>query len=233
MRQAGRYLPEYREVRGDRDILETIRIPDLQRLREAYWAPESDVLFTEKVVGVGWSVNVPVAMRKLVTDIEETLIRSSRTFGIPAERNEAQRGIWVRGRKLGSIGMAVHNLVTYHGFAHNVNTDLSYFERIRPCGNEGRVMTSMEKEFGHPVDMAAFTYDPTATPAVRSSSASSDSSPSSGSDAMQNARWRALAGSVAPPWGGANRGVSARRPLRLLCIHPQSRTRARRDVRPQ
>ena len=41
------------------------RIPDLQRIREAYWAPDSDVLFTEKVVGVGWSVNLPVAFRKL------------------------------------------------------------------------------------------------------------------------------------------------------------------------
>ena len=95
-------------------------------------------------------------VRKLVTDIEEVLIRSSRAFGIPAERNEAQRGIWVHGRKLGSIGMAVHNLVTYHGFAHNVNTDLSYFERIRPCGNEGRVMTSMERELGHAVDFTGF-----------------------------------------------------------------------------
>ncbi|HEY8807919.1 MAG TPA: hypothetical protein VIN70_10095 [Candidatus Limnocylindria bacterium] len=41
------------------------RIPDLQRLKEAYWAPESDVVFTEKVLGVGWSVNLPVATRKL------------------------------------------------------------------------------------------------------------------------------------------------------------------------
>src|SRR6058998_3201570 len=95
-------------------------------------------------------------VRKLVTDLEEVLIRSSREFGVPAERNEAQRGIWVHGRKLGSIGMAVHNLVTYHGFAHNVSTDLSYFERIRPCGNEGRVMTSMEKELGHAVDFTGF-----------------------------------------------------------------------------
>ena len=95
-------------------------------------------------------------VRKLVTDLEEVLIRASGAFGIPAERNEAQRGIWIRGRKLGSIGMAVHNLVTYHGFAHNVSTDLSYFERIRPCGNEGRVMTSMEKELGRTVDFAGF-----------------------------------------------------------------------------
>ena len=95
-------------------------------------------------------------VRKLVTDVEEVLIRSSKAFGVEAERSEAQRGVWVRGRKLGSIGMAIHNLVTYHGFAHNVSTDLSYFDRIRPCGNEGRVMTSMEKELGRSVDMAAF-----------------------------------------------------------------------------
>ena len=41
------------------------RVPDLQRIRDAYWDPKSDVLFTEKVVGVGWSVNLPVAFRKL------------------------------------------------------------------------------------------------------------------------------------------------------------------------
>jgi hypothetical protein len=41
------------------------RVPDLKRLKEAYWNPDSDVLFTEKVIGVGWSVNLPVAFRKL------------------------------------------------------------------------------------------------------------------------------------------------------------------------
>jgi hypothetical protein len=41
------------------------RLPDLQRVKEAYWAPDSDVLFTEKVVGVGWSVNLPVAIRRI------------------------------------------------------------------------------------------------------------------------------------------------------------------------
>ena len=41
------------------------RLPDLERVKAAYWSPDSDVLFTEQVVGVGWSVNLPVAMRKL------------------------------------------------------------------------------------------------------------------------------------------------------------------------
>jgi hypothetical protein len=41
------------------------RVPTIERIREAYWAPDRDVLFTEKVVGIGWAVNLPVAMRKL------------------------------------------------------------------------------------------------------------------------------------------------------------------------
>ena len=58
------------------------RVPDLQRLRNAYWNPDSDVLFTEQVVGVGWSVNLPVAMRKLSATASQyaTAIRS-RTEG--------------------------------------------------------------------------------------------------------------------------------------------------------
>ena len=58
------------------------RVPDLQRLRNAYWNPDSDVLFTEQVVGVGWSVNLPVAMRKLseIASQYATAIRS-RTEG--------------------------------------------------------------------------------------------------------------------------------------------------------
>ena len=58
------------------------RLPDLQRLRNAYWNPESDVLFTEQVVGVGWSVDLPVAMRKLSATASQyaTAIRS-RTEG--------------------------------------------------------------------------------------------------------------------------------------------------------
>lgn len=58
------------------------RLPDLERVRAAYWAPESDVLFTEKVIGVGWSVNLPVAARKLSQIVSQysTAIRS-RTEG--------------------------------------------------------------------------------------------------------------------------------------------------------
>jgi len=91
-----------------------------------------------------------------VRDLEALLIEASRAFGVPAERDPRQSGVWTRGRKLGSIGIAIHRNVTYHGFAHNVNTDLSYFARIRPCGFDGSVMTSMERELGQPVPIASF-----------------------------------------------------------------------------
>jgi hypothetical protein len=49
------------------------RLPTIERIREAYWAPESDVVFTEKVVGVGWAVNLPTAGRKLAALAEQYL----------------------------------------------------------------------------------------------------------------------------------------------------------------
>src|SRR2546426_12216840 len=52
-----------------------------------------------------------------------------------------------------SIGLAVHRNVTFHGFAHNVTTDLREFLKIRPCGHDGGIMTSMEKLLGHAVEL--------------------------------------------------------------------------------
>lgn len=94
-------------------------------------------------------------VRRLVTDLEEVLIRACGDFGLEASRNPEQRGVWVGRRKLSSIGLAVHENVTYHGLAHNVNTDLSYFLKLRPCGASGERMTSMAQELGHGLDMAA------------------------------------------------------------------------------
>jgi lipoyl(octanoyl) transferase len=58
-----------------------------------------------------------------------------------------QTGVWVSNvRKIASIGVAATHWVTYHGFALNVNTDLSYFQKIKPCGFESSIMTSVAKE---------------------------------------------------------------------------------------
>jgi lipoyl(octanoyl) transferase len=78
--------------------------------------------------------------------VEEALIRMLATYNIPAERNAGFTGVWTCGRKIVSIGVHAKNWVTWHGFALNVTTDLSYFNIMTPCGIDGVVMTSMHKE---------------------------------------------------------------------------------------
>ncbi len=92
-------------------------------------------------------------VKRLVTDLEEVLIRACADFGIEASHEGPERGVWVGGKKIASLGLAVQRSVTFHGFAHNVSTDLASFLRIRPCGHAGTIMTSMEKVLGHPVDL--------------------------------------------------------------------------------
>jgi len=106
--------------------------------------------------GPGQLVGYPIVLladhdvRRHVRNMEEAIIRTTRGFGITGERLEGHPGIWVGGRKLASIGVAVTSWVTYHGFALNVNTDLSHFEFIRPCGLDPTIMTSMQKIAGRP-----------------------------------------------------------------------------------
>src|SRR3990170_4952951 len=67
---------------------------------------------------------------RLVTDVEEVLVRTCADFGIDGTREGGERGVWVGPRKIASVGLAVKDGVSFHGFAHNVNTDLSAFGRI-------------------------------------------------------------------------------------------------------
>jgi lipoate-protein ligase B len=104
--------------------------------------------------GPGQLVGYPIILladhdvRRHVRMIEEAIIRTVRNFGIEGERLAGHPGIWVQGKKLASIGVAVTDWVTYHGFALNINTDLAYFELIRPCGLDPTAMTSMQKITG-------------------------------------------------------------------------------------
>lgn len=104
--------------------------------------------------GPGQLVGYPIVLladhdvRRHVRNIEEALTRTVRSFGVEASRVEGHPGLWVDGKKLASIGVAVTNWVAYHGFALNVNTDMSYFELIRPCGLDPDTMTSMERLTG-------------------------------------------------------------------------------------
>lgn len=111
--------------------------------------------------GPGQLVGYPIVkledhdVRRHVRTIEEALIASVSRFGIGGERREGHPGVWVGGHKLASIGVAVTEWVTSHGFALNVNTDLTYFELIRPCGLDPSTMISMQKVAGRRFDMRA------------------------------------------------------------------------------
>ena len=94
-------------------------------------------------------------VRRFVADLERLLVTVLRGYGVPAGTVPSRRGVWVGGeRKIASIGIAVEEWVTFHGFALNVDLDLAPFERFRPCGMEGVVMTSMARELGVPVAVA-------------------------------------------------------------------------------
>ena len=80
--------------------------------------------------------------------VEEVLIRALDAIGIAAERSEGRTGVWTEGRKIASIGVHARDWVTWHGFALNVATDLSYFDLMVPCGLAGVTMTSVARELG-------------------------------------------------------------------------------------
>jgi len=80
--------------------------------------------------------------------LEQALIDALGILAIPAERNPGLTGVWTRGRKIASIGIHVKQWVTWHGFALNITTDLTHFDRIVPCGIQGVQMTSVQRERG-------------------------------------------------------------------------------------
>jgi len=110
--------------------------------------------------GAGQIVGYPiVSLSELKRDIgsylralEGVIIGAAAELGVRAERIRGQTGVWVGDKKLASIGIAVQRWVAFHGFALNGNTDLSYFNHIRPCGFPSSIMTSLQQILGHNVD---------------------------------------------------------------------------------
>lgn len=89
--------------------------------------------------------------------LEEAVILTLSDYGIPGGRYEGYTGVWLdadndRARKICAMGVRCSRWVTMHGLAFNVNTDLSYFKNIVPCGIDDKDVTSMERELGHSID---------------------------------------------------------------------------------
>ena len=105
-------------------------------------------------------------LEKLYTDIgrylrelEEVIIITLQEYGIEAGRSKGETGVWIdadvpgKERKICAMGVRCSRWITMHGFALNVNTDLSYFDNIIPCGIVNKQVTSIEKELQRKVDM--------------------------------------------------------------------------------
>ena len=88
-----------------------------------------------------------------IRNLEEVLIQALKDLGIEAGRRAGLIGIWAGGGKIASIGVHVKRWVTWHGFALNVNTDLSYFDLTIPCGLSGIRVTSIASILGREVPM--------------------------------------------------------------------------------
>lgn len=91
-------------------------------------------------------------LHRYLRDLEEVILRALGAFGVEAGREPGLTGVWVEGAKVAAIGIRVSRWITHHGFALNVDTDLSYFDLIVPCGISDRPVTSMEEILDRPVE---------------------------------------------------------------------------------
>ena len=96
--------------------------------------------------------------------LEEVFINTLADYGLKGERSVGETGVWldahVKGkeRKICAMGIKCSRWITMHGFAFNVNTDLSYFDHIVPCGIQNKQVTSLAQELGRVVDMSEVKY---------------------------------------------------------------------------
>lgn len=93
-------------------------------------------------------------VRRYVRDLEETMIRVCADYGLTAARSDGFNGTWIENRKIGAVGVRISQWVTMHGLALNVNTELSAFSAIVPCGISDRGVTSLARELGREIDVA-------------------------------------------------------------------------------
>ncbi len=90
---------------------------------------------------------------KYLRALEEIIIRTCADYGLPVTRVPKYTGVWIEDRKIAAIGIKVTRWITMHGFALNVNTDLSLYNGIIPCGITNKEVTSLQKELNTEIDI--------------------------------------------------------------------------------
>ena len=99
-----------------------------------------------------------LGLKQYIFSLEEIVIQTLKDFGITAGRLAGATGVWIaadkpNARKICAIGVRASRFVTTHGFALNVNTDLSYYRHINPCGFVDKAVTSMQQELSQQLNM--------------------------------------------------------------------------------
>ena len=109
-----------------------------------------------------------IGLARYIFNLEETIIESLKEYGLNGERLQGANGVWLRphpnpppkergnDRKICAIGVKASRGITMHGLAMNVNTDLSYFNKIIPCGIQNAAVTSLQKELGTEINMVGY-----------------------------------------------------------------------------
>ncbi|MBO6522942.1 MAG: lipoyl(octanoyl) transferase LipB [Balneolaceae bacterium] len=92
-------------------------------------------------------------IHKYLRYLEEVIIKVCADYGFEAGRIDGLTGVWIGEEKIAAMGIRCSRWVTMHGFAFNVNSDLSYFGHIVPCGIDDKAVTSLEKLIGKQIDI--------------------------------------------------------------------------------
>ena len=149
---------------GDADNL-LISEDFLRKIRATYYKTNrgGDITYHGPGQIVGYPIldleDLGIGLKGYIHLLEQIIIELLGSYGIPAAGREDATGVWLdadqpaKARKICAIGVRSGRFVTMHGFALNVNTDLSYFSYIHPCGFQTGSVTSMEKELGGTLDM--------------------------------------------------------------------------------
>jgi len=101
---------------------------------------------------------IKIGLKEYIYRLEEVIIMTISAVGISGSRLDGSTGVWLdpgnnaKARKICAIGVKASRFITMHGFAFNVNTDLTYFNYINPCGMTDKGVTSLEKELGEKQD---------------------------------------------------------------------------------
>lgn len=134
---------------GDVEVIEIERGGDV-----TYHGPGQLVAYPIVLLGDGER-----DLHRYLRNLEQAVIETCVRFGVAGDREPGKTGVWCTNaagarKKLCSMGIACRKWVTFHGLALNVSTDLSYFQRINPCGFESGIMSSLSAELGRDVAMA-------------------------------------------------------------------------------